>query len=94
MAVALRIYADWVWVPDGVGFAGQPFNAAANYPGSSFANAQTLRQQIGQPVQAVVPDLPTQAELQTAVTDAATQLSALVTTAVTAEINGWATGNP
>jgi len=94
MAVAVWVYADYHWVPDGVGVAGQPFNAAANFPGGgTVGNAQTLRLQVGQPVQAVKPDAPTQAELETATTAAATQLNALLTTAVVAQIDGWATGN-
>jgi hypothetical protein len=94
MAVRLRIYADYDWVPDGT--AGSAVAAAmANNPAlGTVGNAQTLRQQVMQPVIAINPNLPTQGELQTATTDAAAQLSALLTTAVVAEINGWATGQP
>lgn len=94
MADRIRLYADFDWVGDGMGPSGL-YIAAANNPGlGSVGNAQTLRLQVMQPIQAVDPDVPTEAEIQAAVVAAGAQLSALITAAVTAQIQGWATGQP
>ena len=90
MAVSIRFYADIQWVPDGAGGAvlGQ---AQANWPGlGPVGNAQTLRLQ--QLEQVFGGDTPTQGQIQAALAQGGTDLGAQVTTAVTATINGWASG--
>lgn len=86
------------WVPDGAGGAAlgqQQANVAGTTstlgPGVIF-NAQVL--QLIQAEGVNGGDTPTQAQIQAAVTQMATDLNAQITTAVTATINGWATGSP
>jgi hypothetical protein len=94
MAVRLRVYLDIDWVGDGMGPSGLYIAAANNPMLGSVGNAQTLRLQQGEPVQAVLPDTPTATEIHDAVLLAAADLNVQIDATVVAQIDGWATGNP
>ena len=107
MAVRIRVYLDVDWIPDGSGMATMGQNQSNN-PGigsalgpGSVGNAQTLRLQVAESVPGG--DTPTQANLNTAIAQAATDLETLIATpgayaggtaTPLSIIDGWAAGNP
>lgn len=100
MAWAIQMTLDIGWIGEGSGGASFVARPQANiagygstpYPGVSF-NAQTIRfQQAEQVIPTASP--PTQANFQSAVTSAATDLNSQLTAAVVAVLQGWASGNP
>jgi hypothetical protein len=101
----IRAYVDVCWLPEGTGGAGLGI-LAANNPGygagtglniaqaGTMPNAQTLRFQQGEQVLPATFNVPTAAEISVAIESAAEDIEAQLTTAVVAQIQGWATGGP
>ena len=100
MAYGVRVYADILWLPEGAGGAGIVV-LAANSPGYGaggtpgiMSNAQTLRFQQAEMVVPATFDVPSAAEIGTALTAAATDIQTQLTTAIVAQIQAWRTGGP
>jgi hypothetical protein len=92
----LNVTVDFLWVPAGVGGSGLG-QLQANIPGmggtsipGTFGNAQTLRLIVGEQVPGG--NAPTQANFNTAMTAAGTDIATLMTAAILAQIQAWSTG--
>jgi 2-keto-3-deoxy-6-phosphogluconate aldolase len=103
-AVKVRVYLDIDFVGGGTGTvllaqnqSNMPGFGAALGPGPG-GNAQTMRLQVGETVAGVGGSI-TEAQLLTALQNVASDFAAasgspIITPAILATINGWATGNP
>ena len=94
MAYGLVLEASYVWISEGSGTS-SVVTAMANNPETGAAyNAQSLKLSQFTMVAPATFDVPTAAELATAVTNSAAGIQAQITTAVLAAIQGWKTGQP
>ena len=101
MSVMVRVYADICRLPGGTGgaaFSGAPIANTPGYNGSpvgggpgTVPNGQTIRLQVAELVPGTI-DQPTAANIGTALTSAATDLQAQITTAVITQIDNWRLG--
>ena len=101
MSVMVRLYVDICRLPGGTGgaaFSGAPISNTPGYGGSpvgggpgTVPNGQTIRLQQSELVPGTI-DQPTAANIGTAITTAATDLQAQITTAMIAAIDNWRLG--